>query len=200
MRTCSQFPPFLGWAIFGCLATSVFVAAEAQDARDLKPVVGLRENAPADVLLDNAILVRGPQFYSGEGDPDVDAAVGDVLIRDGVMVEVEDSIEPPAGCRVIDCTGKRLYAGWINTWHEVGSEDATPAKQVDDYWNANITPLRRINEIKQVPAAEKLRSQGFTTTVLAPPGRILGGRPSVWSLNEKDAKHPGPQRIATPCG
>ena len=177
-----------------CLVT---VGVSAEDQRDFRPVVGLRENPPTDFLLNDAVLVRGPEFYaeSGSGGPAEPALVGDVLVRQGVIVDVGPSIEPPPGCRLIDCEGKSLYAGWINAWHEVSSDDlATPTK-VDDYWNANIAPNRTVSQIDEVPQAAKLRSQGFTTSVLAPPGRILGGRPSVWSLNEKDVSHPGPQRV-----
>lgn len=177
---------------------SMVGVAVAQGQLDLKPDAGLRENPPTDFLLNDAVLVRGPEFYS-ESDsvgPAEPARVGDVLVRQGVIVEVGESIEPPPGCRVIDCTDKSLYAGWINAWHEVGSDDVTSSTKIDDYWNANIAPLRKVNQIDEVPQAAKLRSQGFTTSVLAPPGRILGGRPSVWSLNEKDLTHPGPQQIA----
>ncbi len=165
----------------------------AQSVRDVQPVAGLRENVPSDVLLRGATLVDGPDFYHEPASPSL---TGDVLIRNGSIVGVAPSIEPPPGCEVVDCTGKTLYAGWINAWHTATNDDVTPARSHDDYWNANITPGRRIRELSAVANAETLRRQGFTTTVLAPPGRILGGRPSVWSLNESKDGSTGPQRIA----
>jgi N-acetylglucosamine-6-phosphate deacetylase len=164
----------------------------AQSSRGVQPVAGLRENLPSDLLFRGATLVDGPDFYQESASP---SSTGDVLIRDGSIVGVAPSIEPPPGCKVVDCTGKTLYAGWINAWHTASNDEVTPAQSHDDYWNANITPGRRIRELSAVPDAEKLRRQGFTTTVLAPPGRIIGGQPSVWSLNESKDSSSGPQRI-----
>lgn len=183
-----------------CLA----IVAHGQDVRGVAPVVGLRTNSPTDVLLTGAILVTNPDYYlkdlgadESAKDSDEKVATGDVLIRSGRIVAVSDSIEPPPGCRVVDCSGKTIYAGWINAWQEVSGDSLTSG---DDYWNANIVANREVEELLSVPNAGKLRSQGFTTTVLAPKGRIIGGQPSVWSLNESkdevDNAHAGPQRIA----
>ncbi|WP_404310842.1 amidohydrolase family protein [Neorhodopirellula lusitana] len=183
-----------------CLA----VVAHGQDIRGVAPVVGLRTHSPTDVLLTGATLVANPDHYlkdlgseDSAKDSDENASTGDVLIRAGRIVAVSDSIEPPPGCRVVDCSGKTIYAGWINAWQEVPSDSLTSG---DDYWNANIVVNREVRDLSSVPDAGKLRSQGFTTTVLAPKGRILGGQPSVWSLNESkddpDNSHAGPQRIA----
>ncbi len=185
-----------------CLFVACTASATADDIRSVEPTVGLRQNAPTIALLRGATLMSGPEDYSdfpsGEADrssQDV-GKTGDVLIRGGSIVAVAPSVEPPPGCQIIDCSGKTLSAGWINAWHEVGSDQMTPAEAGDDYWNANIVVNRRIRELSAVPDAEKLRSQGFTTSVLAPRGRILGGRPSVWSLNESEDDQPGPQRLA----
>ncbi len=166
-----------------CLA----IVAHGQDVRGVAPVVGLRTNSPTDVLLTGAILVTNPDYYlkdlgaeeSGK-ESDEDSATGDVLIRSGRIVAVSDSIEPPPGCRVVDCSGKTIYAGWINAWQEVSADSLTSG---DDYWNANIVANREIRDLSNVPDAGRLRSQGFTTTVLAPKGRIIGGQPSVWSVD-----------------
>ncbi|WDQ16220.1 amidohydrolase family protein [Rhodopirellula sp. P2] len=183
-----------------CLA----VVAHGQDLRGVAPVVGLRTHSPTDVLLTGATLVANPDHYlkdlgseDSAKDADENPSTGDVLIRAGRIVAVSDSIEPPPGCRVVDCSGKTIYAGWINAWQEVPSDSLTSG---DDYWNANIVANREVRDLSSVPDAGKLRSQGFTTTVLAPKGRIIGGQPSVWSLNESkddaDNAHAGPQRIA----
>ncbi|MFG0265217.1 MAG: amidohydrolase family protein [Rhodopirellula sp. JB055] len=183
-----------------CLA----IVAHGQDIRGVTPVVGLRSNSPTDVLLTGATLVTDPDHYlkdqgtdDSSKDSEKDASTGDILIRAGRIVAVNDSIDPPPGCRVVDCSGKTIYAGWINAWQEAPSDSLTSG---DDYWNANIVANRQIGNLSSVPNASKLRSQGFTTTVLAPKGRIIGGQPSVWSLNESksdaDNAHAGPQRIA----
>ncbi|MEP5988125.1 amidohydrolase family protein [Rhodopirellula bahusiensis] len=188
---------------------SVAIVAHAQNIRGVDPVVGLRSNSPTDVLLTGATLVTNPDYYlndrnseesdkdsEGNKDSEENAATGDVLIRAGRIVAVGDSIEPTPGCRVVDCSGKTIYAGWINAWQAVSGDSQTSG---DDYWNANIVANRQVRDLSSVPNAGKLRSQGFTTTVLAPEGRIVGGQPSVWSLNESkdeaDNAHAGPQRI-----
>ncbi|WP_302118174.1 amidohydrolase family protein [Allorhodopirellula heiligendammensis] len=174
----------------------------ADDVRSVAPTVGLRSNPPSSVLLRGATLMTGPEDYSDRSEQAADDDAhprgneGDVLIQAGAIVAVGPSITPPPGCQIIDCSGKTLSAGWINAWQEAESDHTTPAELSDDYWNANIVVNRRIRELSAVPDAGKLRSQGFTTTVLAPRGRILGGRPSVWSLNELEDGGAGPQRLA----
>lgn len=187
--------------ILGLLATW-FSSAFADDPRSVSPTVGLRQNAPTSVLLQGATVMTGPEDYFDPSPDDSDSPARqknqkrDVLIRGGSIVAVAATIAPPAGCRILDCAGQTLSAGWINTWQEVGADQTTPPEAGDDYWNANIVVNRRVHELSNVPNAEKLRGQGFTTTVLAPRGRILGGHPSAWSLNESKDGHPGPQRIA----
>ncbi len=186
--------PAVMLALLACISS-----AGGDDARRVDPTVGLRRNTPASVLLRGATILAGPEDYSdsSSGDPAPSAGTkGDVLIRGGSIVAVAPSVEPPPGCEIVDCDGKTLSAGWINAWHEVNSDQVTSAAAYDDYWNANVVVNRRIRELSKVPEAEKLRGQGFTTTVLAPRGRILGGSPSVWSLNESGDNQPGPQRLA----
>lgn len=183
------------------LLVTCFSSVFADDQRSVAPTVGLRQNAPTSVLLQNATVMAGPEDYADSSSKDAAAAdqktgeKRDVLIRGGSIVAISASIVPPPGCRIIDCDGKTLSAGWINAFQEVSADHTTPADAGDDYWNANIVVNRNVHELSAVPNAEKLRSQGFTTTVLAPSGRILGGRPSAWSLNESKDGQAGPQRI-----
>ncbi|TWT75143.1 amidohydrolase family protein [Allorhodopirellula solitaria] len=190
------------------LAVGLLLASTAQlaaaDGRDVAPTVGLRQNPSTTVLLRGATVMASPDAYAGSTaargeEPDSSQPEGqDILIRGGVIVAVGPGLEPPPGCEIIDCGGKTVSAGWINAWHEVGSDATTSAEAGDDYWNANILANRRIVELESVPDAEKLRSQGFTTTLLAPSGRILGGQPAVWSLNESADHESGPQRLVDP--
>lgn len=198
----------LGPTVMGQFAFALWIAAtiplaSAQDIRNVQPTVGLRSNAPDTLLLTNATLIVGPDAVSErpttDEDTEADDSTGDVLIRRGRIVAVGDSLQPPPGCRVLDCSGKTIYAGWINAYQEVGADSLTDPNATDDYWNANVVTNRQVKDLSRIPDADKLRRQGFTTTVLAPKGRILGGQPSVWSLNENDDDtdnaHDGPQRL-----
>lgn len=68
------------------------------------------------VLLDNGMVVQSEVGV---------ARVGDVLLKDGKIVSIADSI-PSDGCEVIDCVGKVVVAGFIDSHVHIESSMVLP--------------------------------------------------------------------------
>lgn len=69
------------------------------------------------VLLDNGTVVQSELGV---------ARVGDVLIKNGMIVSVADSI-PGDGCEIIDCAGKVVVAGFIDSHVHIESSMVLPS-------------------------------------------------------------------------
>ncbi|MCA9139974.1 MAG: amidohydrolase family protein [Planctomycetales bacterium] len=151
---------------FGCaVALIAFSAASGQDPGDARPVVGLRENLPDTIFLDNARVVVAP------GEVLESASIS---IRGTSIVAVGSEIAPPAGARVIDCGGKTIYAGLIDAYGEVTV--AEPPVGRADHWNGYVLPRRSATTaIRSVPNVATLRTQGVTMRLIAPEGAIVKG-------------------------
>ena len=68
------------------------------------------------VLLDNGTVVQSEVGV---------ARVGDVLLKDGKIVSIDDSISSD-GCEVIDCAGKVVVAGFIDSHVHIESSMVLP--------------------------------------------------------------------------
>lgn len=134
-----------------------------------------------------------------------------ILIRDGRIVAVGQTLTLPPGTRVIDGKGAWAYAGFIDAYSRAGvteqgaSEqdelriesrfDEVPDGPVARMWEANrkgVTPGRRAEEwlVIDEETFEKSRAAGFTTALIAPPTNILAGAATLTHL------HDGPTRDA----
>ncbi|MCA9242539.1 MAG: amidohydrolase family protein [Phycisphaerales bacterium] len=134
-----------------------------------------------------------------------------ILIRDGAIVAVGQTLTLPPGTRLIDGKGEWAYPGFIDPYSRIGvadprvSEDdelrlesrfpEVPDGPVTRMWEANrkgVAPHCRAEELVTVvdDTFEKAREAGFTTALLAPPTNILGGSAALMEL------HDGPTRDA----
>ena len=146
------------------------------------PPAGLREHTPSVTALTTARIVLGPGRVVRRGT---------LVIREGVITDVGPGATPPADAVVRDMKGLTLYPGFIDAYAEVGvrakaQEDA--ARKGSAYWNPWITPQLSVwREFSSDTAtARKLRSQGFTTIVAAPPPGVIRGMSAVVSLGAGD--------------
>src|SRR5258708_24148272 len=57
---------------------------------------------------------------------------GTVLIKDGIIVEVGDHVNVPAGAQRIDALGKIVTPGFINSLTEVGVIEIRPVRDTND--------------------------------------------------------------------
>jgi N-acetylglucosamine-6-phosphate deacetylase len=142
---------------------------QAQSKVAATPVVGLRDNPVESVALIHADVVVEP------GKTLTDATV---LIEGTSITAVGVDLEIPDGFEQIDCAGKRLYAGLIDTCSEteVPFEEAAAG-----YWNRNVLPQRTASTAigGEIDDAGKLRSQGIAVRVIAPQGGIVKGSSCV---------------------
>ena len=156
-----------------CLAAAVAWSA-ADSRRSSAQPQGLRSNAPSVYALVGGDVVIRP----GEV---VKAAT--LVVRDGKIESVGADAKVPADATVIDVSGKRIYAGFIDAYAELPAEqtakDATLADPAAaNYWNPNVTPQVDAARILAVDAKahEMIRKLGFVARVYAPGAGVIKGR------------------------
>jgi imidazolonepropionase-like amidohydrolase len=168
-------PLFIVWAALAPISSRAAVETTV-------PPAGLREHTPTVTALTNARIVLGPGRVVRRGT---------LVIREGVIADVGPDATPPADAVVRDMKGLTLYPGFIDAYAEVGvrakaQEDA--ARKGSAYWNPWVTPQLSVGRefSPDTATARKLRSQGFTTIVAAPPPGIIRGMSAVVSLGTGD--------------
>ncbi|KAA5545431.1 amidohydrolase family protein [Roseiconus nitratireducens] len=149
-----------------CLAwLALLGTAAAQPPGETQPVTGLRENSPDQYLLANARVVTEPGHV---------LPAASVLVRGTAISAVGADLQPPPGAKVIDCDGKTIYAGLIDSFGEVDVPD--PPSTPDRHWNGYVQPRRRAAAaIGSVSGSDAYRRQGVTMRLIAPRGAIFNG-------------------------
>lgn len=146
-----------------------------------RPVEGLRNSTPAFFALSGARIVVAPGRTVHHGV---------IVIRDGIITDVRTGSEVPPDARVIDLSGKTVYAGFLDAYGETsitGSDGLGTAP----YWNSQVTPERNVAD-QYEPSSSlngKLRSQGITARLVAPSGGIIKGRSAVALTGDQDSHH-----------
>lgn len=159
------------------LALQWVSAAPAQGPGDARPVVGLRENPPDWVFLKNARVVVQP----GEV-----LETASVSIRGTSIVAVGPNLQPPSASKVIDCSGKTIYAGLIDGYGEVDVPE--PPTGGSGHWNGYVLPRRSAaTSIKSVSNVATSRTQGVTMRLIAPVGGIVKGTSCLVMLDGKSS-------------
>lgn len=136
-----------------------------------QPVKGLRQAVASPSLLTGAMVVTSP----GRA-----AERLDILIDNGMIQRVAGEVKVPAGTRRYDVAGKTIYAGLIDSYHDVVLEnepksgDSTSTAQ---YWNTNISPQLRAASVagRDLGDEAKRRGQGITSVLIAPANGIVKG-------------------------
>ncbi|MCR9216096.1 MAG: amidohydrolase family protein [bacterium] len=108
-----------------------------------------------------------------------------LVVRNGVIVSIEADAEPPAGARVWDVSGLRIYPGLIEPYAPVAIP-APDEASAGSHWNAAIAAQRTALAGESLTASdrEKLRSMGFVVAHIAPDDGLLRGQSAVVSLGE----------------
>lgn len=153
---------------------ALLVAAELPSTR---PADGLRTSNLAVYALVDAKIVVSPGRVIEKGT---------VVVRNGVIEAVGAEVEPPADARVVNCTGKTIYAGLIDAFAEVDVPAPTGGAR---HWNANIIPQVDVAAVYQSDAKTNatLRGQGITARLVAPAAGILKGTSAVVTTADAEA-------------
>ena len=159
--------------LIGFAATSL-----AQDSRSTIHEEGLRENRPSAYALTGATVVVAP----GQS---IDNA--SIVIRDGkIQAVIKEGGDLPEDVRILDMSGKTIYAGLIDAYSEteVADEKLTIGAP---YWNSNIRPqiLASQNlELDEQPN-ESLREHGITARLIVPAGGIIKGQSAIVTTGDE---------------
>lgn len=156
----------------------VAIPVVAQEDGSTRHQEGLRQNTP------DAWVLKGARVVVRPGTVAEDATL---VIRDGRIVSVRGSGDWPADHRVIDMTGKTIYAGFIDGYSEqeiMISEAPEHAR----YWNANIRPERDVTRLFEWSegATDELKENGFTAVLVSPGEGIFKGQSALLLADESN--------------
>ncbi|MEM9366852.1 MAG: amidohydrolase family protein [Planctomycetota bacterium] len=176
-------PQRISVASIGCFVLLAAIAeSNAQSLDSTRPIVGLRESLPSRVALTNATITVAP----GKTLQNATLLIDGTSIRDvGPGVEIDEDVE------VLDCSGKHLYPGFIDAYYEADA-DWGEKPEVGNHWNVYVTPRRSVprNGASSFGDADKRRSQGITTSLVAPAHRIVRGHSRIELLtDDNDQRH-----------
>ncbi len=145
-----------------------------------KPLEGIRNVGPNVVVLEDAKIVLHSQKL-------IDT--GSIVVKDGKVLEVGPQVRVPAGAKRISVKGKTIYPGWIDAYTEVELPAVENGKGAP-YWNANVTPQRKVASQYQPNPDQltKLRKAGVTAVVASPSGGIVRGTSALVSTNNAPAE------------
>ena len=112
-------------------------------------------------------------------------ARGTIVIRDGRIEALGESVAVPAGATVIDAAGGEVYPGWINGRTTIGLAEPGARGYEDTAEMLDFNPqLRTVvayhNDSEAIPVA---RANGVTTVAVVPSGGLLGGQVPVMNLD-----------------
>lgn len=167
-----------------------FALCGSSNAQDTSTPNGIADNRSSAFAFTNANL------YQGNGE----IINGSMLIRDGVIVDVGDDLEIPAGYFEIDLNGRYIYPGLIDIYTDLGIEEL---ESVDDNGAAeNLFPSAgalNVNDairshyrasIDYQPdedGIKKYRELGFSTVLSLRPDGIARGTSALITLGDQNA-------------
>ena len=146
------------------------------------PESGVRDRAPDVWALTNATIVTHP----GHSIEDAN-----LVIRRGIIVDVGQSIDVPADARIVDMSGKTIYAGLVESWSEITVNQ--PAARTA-HWNPHVRPERSAADAWDSKGNESLRKAGFALRLIVPDAGVLRGTSAVVTTGDT---HPANSIVAT---
>ncbi|MBC6993584.1 amidohydrolase family protein [Neolewinella lacunae] len=110
---------------------------------------------------------------------------GDLLIQDGKITGIGTSVNAPADAKVIDCTGKFVYPGFIDGGTNLGLVEVSSVSLTDDASEIGdikpfLSSLTAVNP--SATAIPVTRVSGVTTVLTKPTGGLIPGTASLINL------------------
>lgn len=110
-----------------------------------------------------------------------------VVLVDGTRISaVGEGLAVPAGARVIDCTGKHVYPGFVHANTVLGLQEVSTIQGADDTQETgNVNPNQRA-EVMYNPDSDFLpvtRLNGVTTVLTIPGGGAIRGTSALMHLD-----------------
>ncbi len=111
---------------------------------------------------------------------------GTLLIQDGKISALAANVEIPAGAEVIDCSGQRIYPGFIDGGTRLGLSEVGSLSLTQDFYEiGDISPhmqaLTAVNP--NATAIPVTRVSGVTTVLSAPAGGLFAGTAALIDLH-----------------
>jgi imidazolonepropionase-like amidohydrolase len=153
-------------------------------------------------------VVRNVTIYNGEGG---EIRHGAILFAAGKIVALGDTVDAPAGARVIDGTGKWVTPGIIDIHSHMGSS-SVPVLDATEGTNELTAPIHGDVWVEhsiwpQDPSFGRALTNGGVTTleILPGSGNLVGGRSvvikNVYATTVQGMKFPGaPYGMKMACG
>ena len=111
---------------------------------------------------------------------------GTVLVDGTKISAVGAGLSVPAGARVIDCTGKHVYPGFVHANTSLGLQEISTIQGADDTQETgNVNPNQRA-EVMYNPDSDFLpvtRLNGVTTVLVIPGGGAIRGTSALMHLD-----------------
>src|SRR5690349_20069027 len=145
-------------------------------------IAGASDNIPAKPE-NEPILFVNADLYPASGDV---IHNGQLLIDKGRIIAIGQTVDASAGVKKIDCAGKRIYPGLIDSNSELGLVQIDAVRATRDQSEAgSINPNARA-EVAVNPDSELIpvaRSNGVLLALVAPAGGVLSGTSAVLQLD-----------------
>lgn len=124
------------------------------------------------------IHIKNGRIYTMLSDEIIE--IGEILIKDGKIIDVGLDIDTPNDCQVIDAEGRMVTPGFIEAHSHVGIGETGIGFEGSDY-NESIDPitphLRAIDAINPMDSALQEAYEAGVTTAVTGPGsaNVVGG-------------------------
>jgi imidazolonepropionase-like amidohydrolase len=133
------------------------------------------------------VAIRGARIVTAAGSP---LEHGTVVMRDGSIDAVGESVAVPRDATVIDGSGLTVYPGLIDLANTAATEQAQPQPLQNPRTTAQVQrwkqtqlmkPQARAADIVKIDDAEmaRLASNGITSVVALPPGEVISGQSAL---------------------
>ena len=121
---------------------------------------GLKQNNPNSYVLKGATAIVRPGTVIEDST---------IVIRNGRIVSVRGANDWPADHRVIDVSGKMIYAGFVDGYSEQ-EITISEAPEHARYWNSNIRPGHDVTTqfAWEEGATDDLKENGITAVLVSP--------------------------------